>query len=236
MRIRKSYIFCVLLLLFMAAGILLPLAVQTSFSPAKTGVTFVLDAGHGGEDGGAVSADGLKESDVNLAVTLRLEQLLLLFGREPVLTRSSDSIAYPPEASTVRARKQADLDLRLAKLHSTPNPVLVSIHQNRYGTESPHGAQVFFGMEPGSEAFAIHTQNQLLALGENKRLATAMPQEIYLIRNAACPAILVECGFLSNPVELAALRTEPYRTKVALCLLSACLSYETELEKLYGQA
>ncbi len=197
---------------------------------------FVLDAGHGGEDGGAVSSDGLRESLVNLSVCQRLDALLGLFGCEAVMTRDSEALSYPPEAGTVRQRKQADLERRVALLRALSDPILVSIHQNYYPDPSPHGAQVLYHDDPVSRGFAEFTQVFLSSgLGNTDRTASVISDSIYLIRMAECPAILVECGFLSNPEEAALLRSEEYQTKLAVCLACSCVGYEKELEKGYGK-
>ena len=226
-----------LLLAMLAAGGLLSLrrarAAQT-LAPAE-GVVFVLDAGHGGEDGGAVSADGLLESQVNLAVTQRLELLLSLCGADTRMTRSGEQIDYPPEADTTRKRKRADQAQRLALVDETEGAVLVSIHQNTFPAASAHGAQVFYGTVEPSRDFAVCAQAYLAVLGKTGRSAAAIPDSIYLMREAKCPAILVECGFLSNRQELALLETEEYRTKLALCLTAACLDYTEELELQHGK-
>jgi len=225
---------CVLILTFCVFGTVLWKTVRASACKAEHDLTFVIDAGHGGEDGGA-AVSGVRESDINLSIALRLELLLRLCGEKTALTRWEDSISYPSSASTTRQRKMADLVQRVNLIHSTPHAVLISIHQNRFDSASAHGAQVFYGPEIGSEAFAVYTQNMLLALGENKRRAAAMSDDIYLIREAGCPAILVECGFLSNPAELALLVSDTYQTKVAVCLLSSCLGQRQELEQCYGE-
>ncbi len=200
------------------------------------GPVFVVDPGHGGEDGGAVSADGLRESELNLAVCLRMDDLFGLFGCPCVLTRDSETLDYPPEARTVRQRKQADLERRVKLAGSVSNGILVSVHQNKYPSAGPHGAQVLYRDEPLSIHFAELTQGMLLAgLGKSVRPPAAIPDSIYLMRKVECPAILVECGFISNPEELSLLRSEAYQTRIALCLVCACLEYANEWERENGQ-
>ena len=197
---------------------------------------FVIDPGHGGEDGGAVSADGLKESEINLAIGLRLEKLLGLFGCPCVLTRNSESLEYPVDAKTVRRRKQADLDRRVKLVDGISNPVLLSIHQNKYPDEGPHGAQVFYRADDYSLRFAELTQFMLTAGTKGDiRPSAVIADSIFLLRTVRCPAILVECGFLSNGEELKLLRSEEYQTRLALCLACACAEYTEEWEKEYGQ-
>ena len=197
---------------------------------------FIVDPGHGGEDGGAVSADGLKESAVNLAVCRRLDAFLGLLGCDSVMTRGTEELAYPPEADTVRRRKQADLDRRIAMVNGTARAVLVSVHQNKYPDSAPKGAQVFYRDDALSRSFAETLTAVLQAdLGSAVRPAAQIPDTIYLLRKIDAPGILIECGFLSNPQELQLLRSEGYQTRLALCIACACAAFANELENGYGK-
>lgn len=232
---KKWFLFSVLTLVLTAAVVCAVPAVPVFSGSSGEGITVVIDPGHGGEDGGAVSADGLRESDVNLAVALRLDQLLGLCGIPSVLTRSGDEIAYPESAVTTRQRKRADQEYRVALIGGTPRAVLLSIHQNTYSSASPRGPQVFFGPASGSEAFGRKLQGILSAMSGARRQASAISPEIYLLRRVSCPSVLVECGFLSNPEELALLRTDTYQTKLAAALAAGCLASMQELEQGYGK-
>lgn len=234
---RFRYIALAALISLLCASFLsVPLSRRAFRAAEKEGAVIVIvDAGHGGEDGGAVSGDGLRESEVNLAVALRLDQLLGLCGIPSVLTRESEEIAYPDSAVTTRQRKQADQEYRAALIRSTENAVLLSIHQNKYPASGPRGAQVFYASTPGSEEFAKTVQDLLAILCGDRRKAAPVSPDIYLMHQAACPAILVECGFLSNPEELALLKTDTYRTKLALVLAAGCLRQYQELEAHYGK-
>ena len=187
----------------------------------------IIDPGHGGEDGGAVANDGTQEADVNLAIALRLNALSRLCGVQTVLTRSSEHIDYPTDADSIAARKVADQKQRVETINQTINGVLISIHQNWYPTASPHGAQVLYAKTSGSKQFGQFLHAQLLtALNpENRRVASPISDDIYLMRNAECPAVLVECGFLSNPDELSQLRDANYEIKLSMVMLSAYLQY-----------
>ena len=234
MRFRFVILSAVILLVG-TAFFSVPLSRRVFQTSRRECVVLIIDAGHGGEDGGAVSADGLKESDVNLAIALRLDQLLGLCGIPTRLTRDSDDIAYPDSAVTTRQRKRADQEYRAALIRSTELGVLLSIHQNKYTSSGPKGAQVFYGSVSGSKAFAKEMQEKLAFLCGDRRKAAPVSEEIYLMRQAACPAILVECGFLSNPEELSELKTDEYRTKLALALTAGCIGHYGELEAHYGK-
>lgn len=205
------------------------LSPHSPFAPAsaESGPVLIIDAGHGGEDGGAVAPDGTLESNINLDIALRLKALADFWGIETVMTRSTSDLPYPPEAETLSAKKKADQNERLELINRTPDGILLSIHQNFYPADSPWGIQVFYGQESGSNIFAAKLQENMTAqlCPENKRLAEAIGDEIYLMRRAACPAVLVECGFLSNPSDREKLCSESYQTELAAVMLSSYLQY-----------
>lgn len=187
----------------------------------------IIDAGHGGADGGASSAEGLLESNINLEIALKLDELARLYGKETVLTRETDDIDYPSEANTIAKQKVYDQKTRVALINSYPEGILVSIHQNFYPDIRPKGAQVLYGHTPESEVFGklLHV-NLVAALDPtNRRVAAPVEENIYLMRNAQCTAALVECGFLSNPEEAALLEGNTYQNKISVVLLASYLEY-----------
>lgn len=231
MYFKPSYgklIWCLLIIVALLAVFLLSPAagyIQTSGEPTMQ--TLVIDAGHGGEDGGAVAANGTLESEINLDIALRLESLAGFWGIPVVMTRNTPEIEYPDSAETLSAKKKADQNARIELIQNTPGAVLISIHQNYYPSAAPWGIQVFYGVVSGSEQFAEIAQGNLTEqlAPDNRRLASAIDKSIYLMRKVKCPAILVECGFLSNASELEKLETETYRTELAAVLLASYQEY-----------
>jgi len=192
-------------------------------------LTVVIDAGHGGEDGGTVSADGTRESEVNLSVALRLEQLLALCGLNPELIRRTDTAVYT-EGATISEKKVSDLKQRVRFVQETANPILISIHQNHFPEPKYRGAQVFYAASNGSEALAKQTQNAMrTALDSGNKRQCKPADTVYLLSKVSCPAILVECGFLSNPAEAALLQTEAYQKKL-ICAIGCGLVQFLEKE------
>jgi len=187
----------------------------------------ILDAGHGGEDGGAVSLSGVPESQINLAVTVKLDQILGFCGVSSELLRESDISLHDPSANTLREKKVSDLHNRVSAIEGTPNALVVSIHQNTFADPAYHGAQVFYRAGEESQALAQSVQEALRTIDAgNKRKPAKIPDSVYLMKHITCPAILVECGFLSNPAEERALREEGYQAKLALCIASGVLKSE----------
>lgn len=203
-------------------------AVQPAFSATEQGrPVYVLDAGHGGEDGGAVSASGVKESDINLAVTRELNEVLRFLGQDTVLTRSDDVSIHSDGAETLRQKKVSDLKNRVALVNGTPDAVLVSIHQNSLpSVPSVHGAQVFYGSVTHGDALALSVQtalNQSVNVGNEKHEKKIDPS-IYLMKNVTCPAILIECGFLSNIAETEKLQTPDHQKTLAVAIAAGILN------------
>ncbi len=196
--------------------------------PARhLGHTLILDAGHGGEDGGAVSVTGTKESQLNLEIALKAEQMCGFYGIPTYMLRDSDASLKDPKAKTLAEMKRTDLKNRVKQIEEIPGGVLISIHQNFYSGSKNKGAQVFFAPTPESEQWAIHTQ-ELLKQNlnpENKRSYKQIPKSIYLMNHISCPAILLECGFISNSEEAAQLEDETYQARIAATMLSSYMTY-----------
>ena len=187
----------------------------------------ILDPGHGGADGGALSSDGVRESGLNLSIALRAEQLFAFLGVQTLLTREDEELSYPPEAMSIREKKRADQKSRIELINKHPTAILVSIHQNYYPDERPSGPQVLYAGTEGSRELAYSLQDVLtnaLSPG-NRRTAVPADKQILLMRSVQCTAVLVECGFLSNPVESALLQTDKYQKKLAVIIVSACFAY-----------
>ena len=204
-----------------------PFSVTTFSSVRMGGATVIIDAGHGGEDGGAVSSQGTIESGINLAIACKLDDLLHLYGVSTVMIRREDISLHDDSAKTLREKKRSDLETRVQMVNETENGILISIHQNMYSSPNLSGAQVFYADEGSSMEWARVTQENLRkALDpENQRQAARISDSIYLMKHITRPGILVECGFLSNPEEEKRLSKDTYQTKIAVVLAASALSY-----------
>ena len=195
-------------------------------SAAEGKHTLILDAGHGGEDGGASTAAGVKESGINLAIVRKTQLLMVFLGTEPRLTREADVSLHSSGAETLRQKKVSDLKNRVALVESVPGAFLISVHQNHFTDPRYSGSQVFYhggdkNRQWGENAQEIFRQ---VLNPANERKAKPIPAGIYLFDHVTCPALLVECGFLSNGEEAALLCTDAYQRKVALALAGAGLN------------
>lgn len=188
--------------------------------PVERAHTIVVDAGHGGEDGGATSCTGVLESALNLDIAIRLNDLLHLLGYDTVMVRTTDKSVYT-QGDTIAAKKVSDLKQRVALVNGTENALLISIHQNTFSDSRYSGAQVFYGGAGESEVLASGLQTaltQTINPGSNRMCKKA--DGIYLMQHIDCTGVLIECGFLSNPVEEAKLRTGEYQKKLC-CVIAA---------------
>lgn len=180
-----------------------------------------LDPGHGGEDGGTQSKNGLLEKDVNLAIALKLRDLLEASGYRVKMTREEDCSIGDNTLPTVRERKVSDIHSRLAQIEEEPNCILISIHQNYFEQSRYHGAQMFYSPnheESAVIAEAIRQSVVTMLQPENTRENKEATDSIYLLWHAETPAVLVECGFLSNEEEASKLGETSYQEQMAFCI------------------
>lgn len=194
---------------------------ESDYVPARRCI--VVDAGHGGVDGGTTSCTGVTESNINLEIAMRLNDILHLVGIETKMIRTTDCSVYT-SGETIAAKKVSDLKERVRIVESTENSLLVSIHQNYFAQSIYSGAQVFYGTNEDSLLLAKALQADLITyLNPGSKRAAKKATGVYLMEHVTCPAILVECGFLSNPEEEAKLRSEDYQKKLS-CVIAATLS------------
>ncbi len=198
-----------------------PLFVATGAE--RNAPVIIIDAGHGGEDGGATGTNGVLEKELNLALSVTLADLLRGAGFTVVQTRTEDVLLY--DVGTKKGhKKQSDLENRVKYTQKYPNSILVSIHMNTFPLPSCEGTQVWYSQNDArSLVLAEQIQSNVKAhlQKENNRRVKAATGSIYLLRHAKVPAVLVECGFLSTPAECERLCNVVYQKKLALVLFDA---------------
>jgi len=186
----------------------------------------VLDAGHGGFDGGAVGTNGVPEKAINLAVTQQTAAIASLAGFAVTTVRDTDIAVNDEGLSTVRERKTSDIRNRMALLEKTPAATFVSIHQNHFSQPSCSGTQVFYSPnDPRSRLLAQRLQERIagpLQPGNEREIKPA-EKNLYILYHAQSPAVLVECGFLSNPAECERLCDPSYQQQLAFCITQALI-------------
>ncbi len=197
----------------------------------KTNV-ILLDAGHGGEDGGAIGVGGIIEKDINLAITLKTATFFNFFGYEIEFTRETDKMTCDEGLKTQREKKVSDIKNRLEQIEKSPCLCSISIHQNIFGGNAL-GAQVFYsGNNPESKSLAESLQSGISSMlqPENTRVIKQATKDIYLLYHTEKPAVLIECGFISNSSEAALLNDDNYQNKMAFAIAVTSVKHLTERE------
>lgn len=183
----------------------------------------IIDPGHGGEDGGAVSCTGVCESEINLQISQRINMLFQLLGFRTKLLRDSNCALYTT-GDTIRAKKISDLKERVRLVNETDAGILLSIHQNTFTDPKYYGAQVFYAN--GCQNFAEFMQNAFLqSIQSESNRKAKKGTGIYVLDHITRPGILIECGFLSNPIEEEKLRNAEYQEKLAEVITAAASVY-----------
>ena len=188
----------------------------------------VLDAGHGGIDGGCTSADGVPEKGINLSILLRLRDLLEISGYTVEVTRDSDRSIHDEGIEGIANQKSSDMDNRLEIFNKNKNCICLSIHQNQFTDPVYHGAQMFYSASNrNNERLARSLQSSFVNLlqPDNTREIKLCGKELFLCYYSKNPTVMAECGFMSNPEEASLLNTEEYQEKIALTLFSGLIDF-----------
>lgn len=234
MKNGKKSIIAIITAFLIILSAMLYLTFMANFSAAEassmpiTQKTVIIDAGHGGDDGGAIGIDGTVEKDINLDIALKLEKILKFYGFNVIMTRTQDVMTCDDGIDSLRKRKISDIHNRFELMRKNPDAIFISVHQNKFEDSSQHGTQVFYsGNDERSKelAEAIQTSVTLTLQRKNDRVVKKSGSGIYLLYHAKIPAVLVECGFISNSDELKKLKDESYRMKLAILIADGLLKY-----------
>lgn len=197
--------------------------VMVESAPLKNRACVVIDAGHGGIDGGATSCTGVLESQLNLEIALRLDDLLHFLGHDTRMVRTTDTSIYT-EGRTIAAQKVSDLKERVKLVNETDNALLVSIHQNTFQDDRYSGTQVFYAGDAESQALAKKLQTAMIQyLNPGSKRQCKPSDGIYLMQHIEKPGVLIECGFLTNPEEEAKLRSREYQQQIC-CVIAVVVN------------
>lgn len=189
----------------------------------------IIDAGHGGFDGGAVADDGTIEKDINLSIAKYLQEYLSFFSIKTIMIREIDCSVEDDGLTTIRQKKSSDLHNRMKVMEETENAIFVSIHQNKYPDGKYSGTQVFYSPKTKDESQLLAQTIQDCIVNtlqkENTRQIKECGTSVFLMYNAVKPAVLVECGFLSNYQETMLLKSSEYQKKIAFCIAMGIQNY-----------
>lgn len=193
----------------------------------KNAPVIVIDAGHGGEDSGAVD-NGIFEKDINLSIAKKLRDMLEISGYKVKMTREDDVSIYDNTAESTREKKVSDLKNRVSIINEKSSNILVSIHQNKFEQSQYFGTQMFYSKNnPKSAVLAEELRKSVTGMlqPDNKRELKSADSIIYILNKAEVPAVIVECGFLSNAEEAKKLSDNDYQQKMAFSIYSGILGY-----------
>ena len=181
-------------------------------------IKVIIDAGHGGNDGGKKGVNGAVESEINLQIAKLLSEKLKEQGIDVLMTRETEEGMAEGNAADLRAR---------AEMMNKEQPdLVVSIHQNSYTDAEVKGAQVFYHEESEEgEKAALIMQEALTSLDENNTRQAKPNNSYYLLKKTESPVIIVECGFLSNPTEAEKLVDPEYQEKVVEAVFVGICKY-----------
>lgn len=236
MKLNRKIIIAIITAFFIILSVLLCLTFMANSSARvvsskpKEQNTVIIDAGHGGEDGGAIGIDGTVEKDINLDIALKLRDILKFYGFNVIMTRTEDVMTCDDGLDSLRKRKVSDIHNRFDLMQKYPDAVFISVHQNKFDDSSQHGTQVFYsGNNEKSKALARSIQASVASVlqPDNSRVVKKSGSGIYLLYHAKIPAVLVECGFISNSAEVKKLKDENYRMKLAILIADGLLKYLT---------
>ena len=192
--------------------------------------TVIIDPGHGGIDGGASSSTGILEKDLNLSFSLELYEMLKQSGYNAIMTRETDISLHESkyDTSSVRERKRSDLRTRHGIFNSNKNALVISIHMNKFPQSSVRGTQVFYSpTHQDSKIIAEKIQNTIKdrLQPDNKKVITTIPDSVFIFKDVSNPAVLIECGFLSNEGDLKSLSDTAYQKSFAEAVKSVVDEY-----------
>lgn len=190
----------------------------------------LIDPGHGGFDGGAVAEDGTLEKHLNLTISLTLRDMLLVCGVPVAMTRTTDCGLEEDASASIREKKLTDMRRRLSMYDGAA--LVISIHQNQFTQSKYSGTQLFYSANH-SDSVRLARSIQESVVGhiqpQNARELKRATDGIYLLYHADVPAVLVECGFLSNPNELKLLKTSAYQQTLAFAIAAGYWDYQMSM-------
>ena len=220
---RTTLLYLLIFTVFISASIAGNKAISAFAVNSDNHHIVVIDAGHGGVDGGAVSCTGVFESQINLEIAKRLDDLFHLMGIHTVMIRETDRSVYT-EGETIAAKKVSDIKERIRIINTTPNAIVISIHQNNFHDPRYSGTQVFYNNAIGSKELAETLQTAFREnLNPSNKRQIKKTTGVYLMDHINCTGVLIECGFLSNETEEAKLRDQNYQNNLC-CVITTTVS------------
>ncbi|MEG0229251.1 MAG: N-acetylmuramoyl-L-alanine amidase, partial [Oscillospiraceae bacterium] len=214
-------IICILFITLVGINVSAQKSTQSVSAFCAYNKTIIIDAGHGGFDSGAIACDGSQEQIYNLKISQKVRELFLSFGYNVIMTREDENAINNADASTIREKKKTDMYKRMDIMTKAQNPIFISIHQNTSPSKSAKGSVVYFTKNlPDAEKIAQSIQSNITdnLQPENKRTIVEAKSNLFLLHKATCPAVLVECGFISNKADLDKIKKDEYQNKISFLI------------------
>lgn len=190
--------------------------------------TIIIDAGHGGEDGGTVGINGVLEKDINLKIAFCLYDMLRISGYDVVMTRKDDTLLYNRNVDYKGRKKALDLAARVSLANNYEDCIFISIHMNSFPDQRYSGLQVYYSKNHANSKLLAEAVQGSVCGGlqkQNNRQVKLAGSNIFVLDRIKQPAILIECGFLSNAEESALLTSEEYRKQLSLAIFQGIVKY-----------
>lgn len=195
-------------------------------NPSLNKRILVIDAGHGGEDSGAIGVNGSLEKDINLALAMIIGEELTKKGFAVYYTRTDDRMLYKESENVKGLRKLSDLKTRIEIAEQYDSPLFISIHQNSFGSPQYSGLQVFYGKSKGSNALAESIRQSVKSeLQPNNNRVCKEGKGMFLLENCDFPSVIIECGFMSNKEECEKLSEKEYQKQLSLVIVCGIIDY-----------
>ena len=227
---RKVFLLIALtLILAVILNFLTEEAVVSDGDMQDSSVCVIIDAGHGGEDCGAIGVNGVYEKDINLEISNILYEMLKAVGIDVIMTRTEDRLMYTEKQNIKGQRKLYDLKNRLQIANAHPNAIFVSIHMNNFSSSKYSGLQVYYSKNTESSSYLakiIQTSVRDNLQKNNDRKIKGADSSIYLLDRAENTAVLVECGFLSNYEECNKLSEKEYQRELSFCIFCGIIKFK----------
>ena len=232
---RKNLIIvCVLIITLLTFILCFGAISEKPIGSASSNIKIVLDAGHGGIDGGVSGVNTqVKESELNLIVVKKLEKYLIDAGMNVVLTRNSEAGLYGVANSSL---KRKDMEKRKEIINKAKPNLVVSVHMNKYTLSTRRGAQVFYNNgNQKSIALANCIQDSFNSMDQCVKKSSALSGDYYILKCTEYPSVIAECGFLSNPEDERLLISDDYQNDLAYSIYKGIVSYLTQTTALYNK-
>ena len=225
---RKCLTYCLFMVgLGALVGTVIMLSSYASNLPVSKTITVIVDAGHGLPDGGAVGISCSVEQKINLDIALKLKEVLEGKGIRVIMTRESENGLWDEDSQSIRQKKVSDMNNRLNIMKESESDLFVSIHMNSYPNKKTSGLRVFYApnhkeIKPLAESIQVRMRD---VTGAKTTVVKSADKTLFLMKNPPVPAILVECGFLSNPSDEKKLQDSDYQARLAWAMADAIENY-----------